>query len=97
MANQPRRKPCRRPSPKSFIGKRQSLDIWIPWLWVNSSRKDRKLFHTIRKLFAGQSRLYKQDHSRGRGLTTTGQPTVSHLPLIKTDANPLKLRNLYKL
>jgi len=30
--------------------------------------------------FVGNSRLYKQDHSRGRRLTTTGQPTNSFLP-----------------
>ena len=35
----------------------------------------------FRKLFDGRYRLYKQDHSRGRRLTTTGQPTVSLLPL----------------
>ena len=39
-------------------------------------------FDVIRKLFGASSRLYMQDHSRGRGLTTTGQPTVSLLPLI---------------
>src|ERR1700674_3956858 len=33
-----------------------------------------------RKLIPLSSRLYQQDHSRGRGLTTTGQPTVSSLP-----------------
>jgi hypothetical protein len=35
----------------------------------------------FRKLFRRSHRLYMQDHSRGRGLTTTGQPTVSLLPL----------------
>src|SRR6266487_6713749 len=81
MANRPRRKRCRRRSPKSFAGKLQSLGIWIPCPWANSFQKDPNYFHAIRKLFGGQSRLYKQDHSRGRGLTTTGQPTVSLLPL----------------
>jgi len=33
-----------------------------------------------RKLIPPCPRLYRQDHSRGRGLTTTGQPTVSSLP-----------------
>ncbi len=32
----------------------------------------------FRKLIPPSPRLYRQDHSRGRGLTTTGQPTVSH-------------------
>jgi len=36
-------------------------------------------FRYARKLFAAWHRLYMQDHSRGRGLTTTGQPTVSPL------------------
>src|SRR6266851_5477522 len=34
----------------------------------------------FRKLIPPSPRLYRQDHSRGRGLTTTGQPTVSSLP-----------------
>jgi len=41
----------------------------------------RKYFHQSRKLLRDCHRLYGQDHSRGRGLTTTGQPTVSLLPL----------------
>jgi hypothetical protein len=40
-----------------------------------------KYFYESRKLLRGCHRLYGQDHSRGRGLTTTGQPTVSLLPL----------------
>jgi hypothetical protein len=34
------------------------------------------------KHFGAGLRLYKQDHSRGGRLTTTGQPTVSLLPLL---------------
>jgi hypothetical protein len=49
--------------------------------WELEAERLTKYFHAIRKLFAGQPRLYRQDHSRGRGLTTTGQPTVSLLPL----------------
>ena len=40
-------------------------------------------FSLLRKLIDRWNRLYIQDHSRGRGLTTTGQPTVSFLPLNK--------------
>ena len=49
--------------------------------WGLATDRFTKYFHVIRKLFGGQARLYRQDHSRGRGLTTTGQPTVSLLPL----------------
>jgi len=52
-------------------------------------------FTEVRKLFGVSPRLYKQDHSRGRGLTTTGQPTVSLLPL--KIQKQLKLRNLYRI
>src|SRR5882762_10430632 len=43
-------------------------------------------FTEVRKLFCTSPRLYRQDHSRGRGLTTTGQPTVSLLPLKNPDS-----------
>src|SRR5258708_28154152 len=39
-----------------------------------------KNLHPFRKLIPPSPRLCRQDHSRGRGLTTTGQPTVSSLP-----------------
>src|SRR5204863_7525154 len=52
-------------------------------------------FAQDRKLFKASPRLYMQDHSRGRGLTTTGQPTVSLLPL--NALNQLKLRNLLRV
>ena len=39
-----------------------------------------KNLYSFRKLNPPCLRLYQQDHSRGRGLTTTGQPTVSSLP-----------------
>ena len=48
------------------------------------SRQDSDALHKkiqiTRKLNPLRPRLYEQDHSRGRGLTTTGQPTVSSLP-----------------
>src|SRR5215471_8363348 len=54
------------------------------WPRVSSRSVDRfftKFLSGTEKHFWGNYRLYKQDHSRGRRLTTTGQPTVSLLPL----------------
>lgn len=41
-----------------------------------------RIFSKRKKHFARPRRLYRQDHSRGRRLTTTGQPTNSLLPLL---------------
>jgi hypothetical protein len=42
----------------------------------------RYYFGMGKKHFEGGTRLYRQYHSRGRRLTTTGQPTVSLLPFL---------------
>src|SRR5215471_8624590 len=54
------------------------------WPRVSSRSADRfftKFLSGTEKHFWGNYRLYRQDHSRGRRLTTTGQPTVGLLPL----------------
>src|SRR6266851_6137369 len=51
----------------------------------------------FRKLIPPSPRLYRQDHSRGRGLTTTGQPTVSTLPQNFNSLFPCKIKGLRSL
>ena len=86
MANRRPRKLCRRPFSKNFNGKQPWLGTWIRCRSENSDRRPKKYFHPVRKLIGGCPRLYMQDHSRGRRLTTTGQPTVSLLPLKSPEA-----------
>src|SRR5690242_7532301 len=81
MGRRQRRRRYKPLLPKSFAGKWLWRGIWIPFLSENSSQKACNYFREVRKLFSASHRLYMQDHSRGRGLTTTGQPTVSLLPL----------------
>src|SRR6266404_6237948 len=61
------------PDPVRLTSERQNFDANRP-----------KNLYLSRKLIPPCPRLYQQDHSRGRGLTTTGQPTVSPLPQIYT-------------
>src|ERR1700739_3120965 len=77
MGNHPPHSLCKRRFRRSFTGRWPWPDTWMPWI---SAPRGPNYFLDTGKLFYGKPRLYRQDHSRGRGLTTTGQPTVSPLP-----------------